>query len=114
MSPCVVITHIFFHIAMQMNGLKLTIKCLSQDLREQVKNMERKQKDITKMKGHLMSAEARMAAIEKSLKLLKKEFEREKVMLFYLGDTSKNEELLFVAEMEESEEPRPCPSSATD
>eukprot|EP00795_Rhopilema_esculentum_P010041 gene10041-18679_t len=39
------------------------------------------------MKGHLMSAEAKIATVEKSLKFLKKEFETEEVMLSDLGDT---------------------------
>ena len=107
-------TDIFSTTAMQINSLKLMIACINQDLREQIRNMEKQHKEITKMKGHLMSAEARIAAVEKSLKILKKEFDREEAMLSDLGNTSKNEELLFMAEMEESEEPRPGPSSATD
>eukprot|EP00795_Rhopilema_esculentum_P001934 gene1934-16443_t len=96
------------------NNIKLMIACLNQDANEMAKNIEKQQRELRKMKGHLLSTESRLTGLENSLKKLKIEFQTEEQMLSDLGDTSKNEELLSMAEVDELQEPQPGPSSATE
>ena len=87
---------------------------INQDAYELLKTVEKQQRELKRMKSHLMSTDFTIAALERTLKSLKIEFEREEKMLSDLGDTSKNKELLYMVEDEESQEPQPGPSSATE
>eukprot|EP00795_Rhopilema_esculentum_P017052 gene17052-8568_t len=107
-------TELFQVTATQINSIRLMLVSIDQDANEQPKPVEKQQRELKRMKSHLMSTDSRIAALEKTLKSPKIEFEREEQLVSDLGDTSKNEELLSMVEVEESQEPQPGPSSATE